>query len=322
MDLVEGKTGTAPDGTRVIVRGGQIVPLRSDPAAPGFQYLPEKPVAPSKSEEAYYREWRTKDPTAGNQAVGQARQQAATARRAEGILARQKTGGLYSVPVVGNVLGMFDPEIRELDAIQARVARQERQPGEGAISDFDAQQFLAMSYGKDKPTETNRALIQAQRVAAEAPIQRRQFGEWWARSYGSMSGFEEAWDRYSQDNPIFDPASETAGRPMLNARRREWRDYFGAGGDGRPTQVRTDITRAAAPTRAKPVTGVPGQTTVAPNLRAMTTAQRRAAGQFRGSKAPSGTQGNPSIPVSEAEYNALPQGAVYLHPDGTIKRKP
>jgi hypothetical protein len=80
---------------------------------------------------------------------------------------------------------------------------------------------------------------------------------------------------------------------------------------------------AGAPAaRAKPVTGIPGQTTVKPDFGAMTPAQRRAAGRFRGSKAPSGTEGNPSIPVSEQQYNALPKGAVYLHPDGTIKRKP
>lgn len=78
---------------------------------------------------------------------------------------------------------------------------------------------------------------------------------------------------------------------------------------------------ATAP-RAKPVTGIPGQTTVKPDFGAMTPAQRRAAGRFRGSKAASGTEGNPSIPVSEQQYNALPKGAVYLHPDGTLKRKP
>jgi hypothetical protein len=314
MELREGQTGTAPDGTRVIVRGGRIVPLVANPSAPGFQYLPQAPEGPNKSEDAYYREWRTKDPTAGNQAVGQARAMAGMARRAEGLLARQKTGGLYGIPVVGNVLGFMDPEIRELDAIQARVARQERQPGEGAISDFDAQQFLAMTYGKDKPTETNRALIQAQRVAADAPIQRRQFGEWYRQRFGTLSGFEEAWDRYSQDNPIFDTQSEAVGTPTLNARRMEWREYFGAGGDARPSQVTGDIRRAAK----KP--GGPIQSRIPPT--GLTPAQRKAAARFRGTRGNSGTDANPSIPVNEQQYNALPSGTVYIHPDGSIKRKP
>lgn len=311
MDLREGQTGTAPDGTRVVVRGGKIVPLVANPAAPGAAYLPTAPEKPSKSEDAYYREWRTKDPTAGNQAVGQARQMTATARRAEGLLAQQGTGGLYGIPVVGNVLGFMDPEIRELDAIQARVARQERQPGEGAISDFDAQQFLAMTYGKDKPTKTNQALIRAQRVAAEAPIQRRQFGEWYRQKFGTLSGFEEAWDRYSQDNPIFDPASETRGEAVLSARRLGWREYFGAGGDTRPGQAEADIRRNA---------GAPIQSRIKPQ--GLTPEQRRAAARFRGTKGNSGTADNPSIPANEQQYNALPSGTVYIHPDGSIKRKP
>lgn len=36
MDLVEGKTGTAPDGTRVIVRGGKIVPLNGPKPRPDW----------------------------------------------------------------------------------------------------------------------------------------------------------------------------------------------------------------------------------------------------------------------------------------------
>ena len=140
--------------------------------------------------------------------------------------------------------GMFDPEIRELDAIQAEVARTKNTPGSGAISDFDANQFLQMTYGKDKPTETNRMLIQAQRVANDATIQRRQFAEWYKQNYGTTNGFQEAWSRYAQDNPIFDPASVSGGTPALNANSKNWREYFGAGGDARGTAATADVSRS------------------------------------------------------------------------------
>lgn len=204
-------------------------------AGPGSQYLPARPAPKDKSEDAYFRQWRQGD----NQAVGQARAAIGDDRRMEGLLAKQPTGGVYSVPVLGGLVGMFDPEIREMDAIQSRVARQNRVPGEGAISDFDAQQFLNMSYGKDKPTATNQALIRARRAANDAIIQRRQFGEWYRGRFNTLNGFEEAWDRYSQDNPIF------SGQGQFNDKRADWRSYFGAGGDRRPTAPAADAARAS-----------------------------------------------------------------------------
>jgi len=232
--------------------GPQATSFNLDANAPGARYLPRRMDAASKSEEAYFRAYREKD----NEGIAAARKGVARARRAEGLMSRQKTGGIYSVPVVGSVAGLLDPEIRELDAIQAEVARSKRQPGEGAISDFDAQQFLNMTYGKDKPTATNRALIQAQRIADDAAIQRRGFMEWHYNTFGSTVGAEEAWDRYAQDNPIFAPETEARGAPVFNARRQNWREYFGAvrsTGDRRATTAEEDIRRASgAP--AKPIT--------------------------------------------------------------------
>ncbi len=261
--LVEGKTGTASDGTRVIVRNGQVVPMADDNSAPGRRLLPTAATGDRRSEEAYYGRLRT----AGDPAVNQAEQGVAASRRAEGLIARQEaqggmfggTGGIYAVPVLGQVAGLFDPEIRELDAIQARQSRLERQPGEGAISDFDAAQFVAMTYGKDKPVETNRALIQAQRVVNDATLQRREFQEWFFNNYKTSSGVQEAWRTYAQENPIFDPASQQdGGQPRLNQNRPTWREYF-TGERGLSTQAEIDARASASPGAGPtdPETGLP-----------------------------------------------------------------
>ena len=295
------------NGDRVMWNGSAWVPLGNS-RAPGASFLPATPATPDKSEAAYWRTYRDKD----NVNVSQARSGLADARRMEGLLARQKTGGIYGVPVLGAVAGFMDPEIREMDAIQSKAARQNRTPGDGAISDFDAQQFLAMTYGKDKPTETNRALIQALRVANDAAIQRRQFMQRHYGTYGTVNGAEEAWDRYAQDNPIFDPSSEATGKPALNGKRRDWRTYFGAPGQGRATQAQTDIERSVgAGQQRKPF-----------RADLMPPKQLAAARMFSGAKAAAGTKANPYVPTSMDEFKKIPPGAWVIDDDGTVFQKP
>lgn len=278
--------------------------------APGSAYLSAPVGKPDKSEAAYFNKFRTDD----NPGVAGARTGVQKARQMEGLLAKQETGGIYGVPVIGSVAGWLDPEIREMDSIQAEAARSKRQPGEGAISDFDAQQFLTMTYGKDKPTTTNKALIQAQRVADDARIQRRQFLEWHYNTFGRASGAEEAWDRYASDNPIFSAASEAAGEPKLNAGRSNWRQYFGVvrgEGDKTATQAQQDIQRPPPGGKPKPM----GWSQQLPPK------QLAAAKMFAGSKAKPGDRGNPFLPTDMDEFKKLPPGAWVLDDDGTVFQK-
>lgn len=308
-------------GDRMQLVDGAWKPL-ANARAPGAMYLPKMAGGSDKSEDAYYRGLREKE----DEGVRSARVGISNARRAEGILGRQKTGGAFAVPVLGPVLGAFDKDIRELDAIQAETARSKRQPGEGAISDFDAAQFLAMTYGRDKPTETNRALIQAQRLANDSALQKRDFSDWYFQTYGNTRGMNEAWGRYAQDNPIFDPASEATGSPALNAGRKQWREYFGSvrgEGDRRPTQAAEDARRAderrnrgyAVNADGRRIAKQPGFAAKLPP------AQRAAALMFRGSKAKSGEKANPYIPTNEIEFKNLPAGAWFVDDDGKVYQK-
>ncbi len=239
--------GEVIDGYRF--KGGDPAQQSSwEPAEPpGARLLPRgRATGDRRSEEAYWGRRRTQ----GDPAVTQAEQGVAASRRAEGLLARQEaqgqgTGGIYGIPFIGPVAGFLDPEIRELNALQARQARLERQPGEGAISDFDAAQFVAMTYGADKPMDTNRALIQAQRVINDATLQKREFDEWYFGQYGTTAGSQEAWRVYAQENPIFDPASQRGEGPaQLNRGRQNWRQYF-TGEQGLDTQAEIDAAATA-----------------------------------------------------------------------------
>lgn len=267
---MEPEVGQVIDGYRF--KGGDPAQESSwervEPA--GARLLPRaRATGDRRSEEAYYGRRRT----AEDPAVSQASEGVTAARRAEGLIRRQEaqgqgTGGIYGVPVVGTVAGFLDPEIRELNALQARQARLERQPGEGAISDFDAAQFVAMTYGADKPTETNRALIQAQRVANDARLQKREFDEWYWNTYGTTSGSQEAWRVYAQENPIFDPNSQRTGQARLNPSRQNWREYF-TGESGFDTQAEIDARAAQSNDSAGPIDPATGLPTY-PGITAMT----------------------------------------------------
>lgn len=272
----EGQTATNPStGERVRYTGGTWVPVTaSGSTAPGARLLPSGPrTGDRRSEEAYWGKLRT----AGDPALQAAQNGVGSARRAEGLIARQEaqgqgTGGIYAVPVVGQIAGLLDPEVRELNAISSAAARQNRQPGEGAISDFDAAQFVAMTYGADKPTETNRALIQAQRAADDSTLQKREFQEWYVNRYNTVNGSNEAWRSYAQENPIFDPSAQQDGAaPVLNRGRQNWREYF-TGEKGLDTQAEIDARRSQGENvgpidEATGLPTYPGLTALSANIR-------------------------------------------------------
>lgn len=246
-------------GEVIELRGNQWVPVTPglDTSAPGVGLLPrgrstEDLTSGERQAEANY--W-AKSRTGEDPRVGAAMRGRQTALRAEGLLNKQSeqgqgTGGLYGFPLIGPAMSYFDPELKELDAIQAETARQKRQPGEGATSDFDAKQFMVQTYGRDKPLETNRNLIRAQRIADDMTLQNREFKEWYVDRFGSTNGAQEAWRAYAEANTIFDPRSEATGEPVLNPHRQNWREYFGSvrgAQDNRRTGAETDARASRQP---------------------------------------------------------------------------
>lgn len=273
--------------------------------AAGAAYLPQgRTATPSPSAEAGFRKYQEGQLAS----VAQARDATAQSRRVEGLLANQETGGMYAVPILGDIAGAFDPEIRELNAWSSASARAKRTPGEGATSDFDAKMFLAQAPGKDKPTATNKALLRADRLRADQTIQRQEMADWWHQNYGAIDGFEEAWSRYRDANEIFDRRSEQLGRPILNEKRRNWREYYGAVRgpmDARPSAPLQDMQQEqfrGEKARLK-------QSTTPLDTGQLSAAAQKTVSLMRGSKQPSGTPSNPWVPVSQSDMNWLKKNA-------------
>lgn len=70
---------------------------------------------------------------------------------------------------------------------------------------------------------------------------------------------------------------------------------------------------------ATPQARAPIQSRIRPE--GLTPQQRRAAAAYRGTRADSGSVGNPSIPATQQQYEALPPGVHYIGPDGQVRVK-
>lgn len=170
-------------------------------------------------------------------AAGQASGDLAQAAQMQAANEIAYTGPLATVNQWGNqFLGMVGNEaarqrasaFETLEAGGADMARAERTPGEGAVSDFDAKQFLKIVPGPGRTEEFNTRALQAREAAFRATQDKVQFLDEFRRRNGNLTGAEDAWLRYSQANPILNPELDL-NRPetLLNPNRQDWRTFFG-----------------------------------------------------------------------------------------------
>jgi hypothetical protein len=184
-----------------------------------------------------------------------ARQAISDAQRFMFLNKQTPSGPLYGIPGIKQITG-FSTQAQELDRLTAKLARKEKQPGEGQISNFDAAQFILASPSRGKNRTTNDNINKATVLARRQQLQYSEFLSNYAAVNGHMIGAKEAWNRYLQANPIFDPSRP--GSFSLNNKRVSYKDWFrvnshvGALSDPRPVgQPASDL--------AEPPTGAVGE---------------------------------------------------------------
>jgi hypothetical protein len=143
-----------------------------------------------------------------------------------------------------------------LESGGAALARNQRQPGEGAVSDFDAKQFLKMVPGTSRTKEFNSRALEVRSAMDKVAQDKTDFLDAFRRQNKNLVGAEDAWLRYATANPVVNPSIDIA-KPdsFLNPGRKGWQEYFGvaASAGGAPD---------AAP--ALPAGGTPAPATAAP----------------------------------------------------------
>jgi hypothetical protein len=116
------------------------------------------------------------------------------------------TGGIYGLPVVGGFMQDIrtsqDPDASRFRTIAADMQRKAYVPGEGQISNFERQLFAQSNIDLGRPSETNYALIEAYRVAAERSLERAEFFDRYFAVNRTLSGADTFWKQYIENNPV------------------------------------------------------------------------------------------------------------------------
>lgn len=142
---------------------------------------------------------------------------------------KQGTGGLLRrIPGAGTIEGVFDAEIEEMQSLTDKITPLMRQGMPGAASDTDVRMFRGATFGPDKSPEVNSNIIIGMQTAAQNAQERLAFMEAYAGQQNTLRGANEAWQKYLNANPIFDPNGDPA-TPTINAGRQSWREYFTEG---------------------------------------------------------------------------------------------
>lgn len=165
-------------------------------------------------------------------------------RNLEQAAGRVYTGPYASMNNFGNrLLSAVSPEasqkVQAFETLQSgssEMARGERQPGEGVISDFDAKQFLQIVPGPSRSRAFNERALAMRTEAQKAAIDKQSFLNEYRRRNGNMVGADTSWNAYIQANPLFAPNSDMdKPETWINPKRKSWREFFadqstGAGG--------------------------------------------------------------------------------------------
>jgi hypothetical protein len=164
-------------------------------------------------------------------------------------------------------------DYQTLESGSVDMARGERQPGEGATSDFDARSFQRIVPGVDKSELFNEQAIRVRNVAADLATQKPAFLEEFRRRNGNSRGADEAWSMYVNDpnggqilSTKFNPADE---KTFLNPNFTDWQSYFGLNG---AAQGGGETPQAGAVTPQTPpqAAGMPPQATQAKVINGVT----------------------------------------------------
>jgi hypothetical protein len=164
-------------------------------------------------------------------------------------LNRKYFPGFWSPKIAAELpSAMISADQQRAQMLASGMARGQRVPGEGTVSDFDAAQFLKMTGGLAMDKATNEKFVKAQKAALELADEKQRFREAFVQANGTLQGVETLWKQYTNANTIFDKSGN------LNSNRQSWADYYASRAQKalRGENPDAPARRAAPPARTAP----------------------------------------------------------------------
>lgn len=146
-------------------------------------------------------------------------------REAQRFLDINQKHQAQSGPFVGKVPAMTQPA-EEMDKISIGLSRKLRQPGEGTMSNFDAQQFGKAFMSRNNDYNVNLNIGKGFIATKQLELERREFFNQYAEQNGTIQGAQAQWNKYLEANPVFDREGSKGKSVVLNPNRMGWQDYF------------------------------------------------------------------------------------------------
>lgn len=108
---------------------------------------------------------------------------------------------------------------------KVKISAMAKQPGEGAVSDYERKLFLLTAPGEDMtPTQNATILGRLQRLQ-EIESQYADFLEFAVSSGVSMTDAQKKWREYSDANPVI--IQDPNNKAVYDLERKSWQDFFG-----------------------------------------------------------------------------------------------
>jgi len=176
----EGTVIKMPDGSRrqkvggawVAVDAGQA-PVRAAPRLPAQEQM---------------------QLSSAREAATGSREAAITAQRFVDENQVAPTGGLLrQIPLAPQIESLWNPQVGMMNALSAKMAPQQRQPGSGTTSDRDLSLYLQATPSPKKPGPVNAEIASQAAQDASRRSQYAQFLDRWAQDHGTLIGAEAAW---------------------------------------------------------------------------------------------------------------------------------
>lgn len=216
----------------------QLADMQGGPeSAPGRIMAPALgvPAAPADPLNGLSRkareQFQTKMYTSGDKQVSETEQDARTAqqfgqdaKRFQELNKTTTTGPLMGGGPIGFVRKIGNSDLQEMDALSSKLIPKMREPGSGNTSDFDARMLAKATIGIDKDKKANDSIALGMIAKSQQDQDRSSFLRTYLEGNGTLRGADQAWSKYINANPIFDPQNERV--ISLNRNRVHWRQFF------------------------------------------------------------------------------------------------